>query len=180
MSDTWRRPLWLIFLDRTNFTVTFLTACVIVYTRSVGIIYFAAGSVLCSFNTKLLKLVIRQPRPVHHNLKRKSTYGMPSTHSATISFFATYITLACLYLPTHPSLPSGGAFRALILVTVLPWALLIVMSRVWLDHHTWPQVIVGAVCGLVFAFSWYTMWVTGFKDGYGRIAEETLNSWLEF
>ncbi|KAH9484290.1 putative J domain-containing protein [Psilocybe cubensis] len=169
--------LCLSFLDQTNFTVTSLTACFILYSRSTGVIYFTAGAVCCSLSVKVVKRLIRQPRPAHNpGRKMKVTYGMPSTHSATISFFATYILLACMYLPIHPSLHPEHAFRVFPPLVCLPWAATIVMSRVWLGHHTWPQVIAGASYGVTFSLMWFAMWVGGLNDSEGTRAIEKLVS----
>lgn len=78
--DNYTWYVWLAFLDRVsdvkfycrekihvfikvNFTVTALTACFILYTRSAGAVYFAIGAVFCSLSVKLVKRIIRQPRP---------------------------------------------------------------------------------------------------------------------
>ena len=98
---------------------------------------------------------------------------MPSTHSATITFFATYIALACLYLPIHPSLPSSPTTRVLPVLISIPWAATIVVSRIWLGHHTVPQVIAGCACGLIMAPLWFTLWTHGVND-YGRAVEHAL------
>ncbi|KAH7914943.1 hypothetical protein BJ138DRAFT_1142640 [Hygrophoropsis aurantiaca] len=150
-------PLWLKFLDETNKVVTSLTAAVILYTRSGGVAYFGAGALCCALSAKLTKGVIRQDRPVL-NSKRKLTYGMPSTHASACTFYAVYVPLACYYLPRHPTLDNGAlvTFAPFIIV---PWASMIVMSRVWLGHHTWPQVWGGAVFGTVFAVAWLKVWL---------------------
>lgn len=106
--------------------------------------------------------------------------SMPSTHSATISYFVTYITLACAYLPLHFSLLHGSTFiRVLSPVVVLPWAATILASRVWLGHHTWPQVFVGAAFGLVFGSLWFEVWQRG-GNAYGRVLEEALEPYIRW
>lgn len=64
----------LLYFYQTNPIVTSLTACTVLYTRSAGVAYFAAGAVACSIAVKLVKRLIRQPRPVHPT-SRKKTYG---------------------------------------------------------------------------------------------------------
>ncbi|KAF9464683.1 hypothetical protein BDZ94DRAFT_1161591 [Collybia nuda] len=158
---------------QTNITVITLTACTILFTRSAGVAYFAVGAVSCSLSVKLLKRAIRQPRPSGPHQK-KTSYGMPSTHSASITYFATYIPLACIYLPLHPSLPSNApGIRILSSLVVLPWATCIVSSRVWLGHHSWPQVAVGASYGFAFALVWFNLWCVGLNK-YGGVVESFL------
>ncbi|KII94108.1 hypothetical protein PLICRDRAFT_88372 [Plicaturopsis crispa FD-325 SS-3] len=175
-SAPWRRPWWLGFLDRTNLTVTGLTACVLLYTKSSGVLYFCVGGVACSMSVKLIKRFIRQPRPAHPS-QHKISYGMPSTHSATITYYASYIPLACAYLPIHTSLPSGTTTRIIPPLIVVPWAGLIAMSRVWLGHHTWLQVIVGCSYGLAFASVWFALWTNGLDDR-GRTLERMVHEYL--
>ncbi|KAG8820352.1 hypothetical protein FRC19_008945 [Serendipita sp. 401] len=91
---------WLRFLNHSNRTVTLSTFAFVVGTRMLGSAYFGAGALLCVGLAKALKLVLRESRPV--GTTYKVTYGMPSTHSATISYYATFITLSCAYLPIHP------------------------------------------------------------------------------
>jgi len=61
-------------LLQTNFTVPVLTAVYLLYTRSAAVAYFGAGVVACSLSAKLVKKVIRQPRPNHPG-QRKISYG---------------------------------------------------------------------------------------------------------
>ena len=135
-----------VLISKTNLIVTSLTGCCLAYTRSAGVTYFVAGAVLCSITVKAVKRIFRQPRPVHLNpTHQKITYGsvnmcfywssslnfsssrMPSTHSATITYYATYVPLACLYLPIHASLPQSTLTRVVPPLIVVPWASLISM-----------------------------------------------------
>ena len=104
---------------------------------------------------------------------------MPSTHSTTISYFATFIVLACMRLPIHPSLPSGTATRIVPPIMAVPWAMLVVMSRVWLGHHTWPQVIVGASYGVAFASVLFSLWTDGLQQ-HGQKLEELVESLINY
>ncbi len=99
----------------------------------------------------------------------RDTSSMPSTHSAAISFLATYIILASLYLPLHPSFPSSVNVRLSPMITT-PWAIAVVMSRVWLGHHTWPQVIAGASYGLILASVLFGLWRSGLNEYAERVA----------
>lgn len=100
---------------------------------------------------------------------------MPSTHSATITYYATYIPLACLFLPVHTSLPVHQLTPIIPPLIVIPWASLIAVSRVWLGHHTWPQVIVGCTYGFSFAWAWLSLWMLGGVKEWGAFVE----GWVE-
>ncbi|KAH9982398.1 hypothetical protein BGW80DRAFT_1161103 [Lactifluus volemus] len=170
--------LILRFLDKTHVVVTAITACTVLYTRSAGVAYFSAGALACSITVKMLKRVLRQARPVQTtDRKQKQTYGMPSTHSATITFYGTYIPLACAWLPLHPSLPENTLFRPLATLLAVPWALAVAGSRIRLGHHTVPQVAVGCAYGFTFAWGWFSLWTHGFND-LGRIAENHVRTYI--
>lgn len=103
---------------------------------------------------------------------------MPSTHSAVITYFATYITLACAYLPIHPTLPVSPALsRVLPVLISVPLATTIAVSRTWLGHHTWPQVTVGCAYGLLFAPIWFRLWTGGINE-YGPVVEDMVRSYI--
>lgn len=111
---------------------------------------------------------------------------MPSTHSATITYYGTYIPLACIFLPLHHSFSSSSLspsqslplIRILPPLVVIPWAALIALSRVWLGHHTWKQVAVGCVYGFWFACIWLTGWVFGMQ-GEMRMWGSVVEEWVE-
>ncbi|GAA5823664.1 hypothetical protein JCM11251_000717 [Rhodosporidiobolus azoricus] len=95
------RQIGLYVLQNTQFVVTSLTAYFILRIRTAHSLYFGAGTLVAAFSAKLLKKCIRQPRPVGAK-KYQKTYGMPSTHSSSIAFFGTYLSLSSLLLPLHP------------------------------------------------------------------------------
>ncbi|KAF4579036.1 hypothetical protein EYR36_000845 [Pleurotus pulmonarius] len=165
---------------QTNLVVTGLSAVFLLYTRSAGVLYFTLGALLCSATVKLIKRAIRQPRPVveHAVGKRKVSYGMPSTHSATIIYYATYIPLACAKLPIHPSLPANTVItRVLPVLIAVPYGYVIAASRVWLGHHTWKQVVVGGSYGAALAAVWFELWVRG-GNAYGQALERDVHGYV--
>jgi len=61
---------------KVNFTIPALTACFILYTRCAGVVYFTTGAVFCSLSVKVVKRIIRQPRPTNlPGRKSKVSYG---------------------------------------------------------------------------------------------------------
>lgn len=65
-----------VFMEKVNFTVTASTACFILYTQCAGVIYFTTGAVFCSLSVKVVKRIIRQPRPPNlPGRKLKISYG---------------------------------------------------------------------------------------------------------
>ncbi|KAJ7582729.1 hypothetical protein C8J56DRAFT_228530 [Mycena floridula] len=161
-----QRSWWLKILDETNKTVIGVTAIANLYTFSAGVAYFTTGAIFCSLSVKfILKKLIQQPRPpVSTKWKKTHDYGMPSTHSASISYYFAYIWLASCRLPIHSSLPQSILTRILPPLIVTPWALAVLGSRVWLGHHSWPQVYVGAAYGISFSFCWFLLWSNGLSE----------------
>ncbi|KAI0073711.1 PAP2-domain-containing protein [Panus rudis PR-1116 ss-1] len=170
---SWPRLLFDWVLEETNIVVAGLTACTILYTRSSAIIFFSTGAVVVSRIVKYAKRTIRQPRPLQRvNGKIKKSYGMPSTHSAVISYYAAYTILSCVYLPIHPSLPNHSLTRVIPPILMVPYAATIATSRIWLGHHTILQVAVGCTIGIVFAPFWFMLWTRVGHD-YGNALELT-------
>ena len=99
---------------------------------------------------------------------------MPSTHSSVAAFQATFSILACLYLPIHPSIPIDESRRYLPILLIIPWAVSVMVSRVRLGYHTWPQVIAGFSWGIPFACVCFKAWGSGL-DVYGQEIEEYLH-----
>ncbi|KAG2036343.1 hypothetical protein BDR03DRAFT_921508 [Suillus americanus] len=143
------------FILQTSKVVTVLTAVALLYTRSAGVAFFVTGALSCSKLAKAIKKAIRQERPLQCS-GRKVSYGMPSSHASTCTFFAVYITLACLELPIHPAFPRFAVFAPMV---VLPWTCMVAMSRVRLGHHTWPQIAAGTLLGVCCAIFWFKLWV---------------------
>ncbi|KAH8921024.1 hypothetical protein BT69DRAFT_1264915 [Atractiella rhizophila] len=185
----------LFTLEETFIVVTTATAVAILHLRCPHSVFFGAGSLVAMFSAKFLKLFIRQSRPVIEStgVTTKKTYGMPSTHSSSVAFFATYITLTCLYFHLHPRLvrlipiesltrlrllkfspdapiAASEINRTLIGVDVLSRTCIAVFtagagaaicwSRIYLGHHTPPQVVAGASLGSVIGVLWFVLWNT--------------------
>jgi len=166
------------FLDRINHAVTASTALVLLYTRSVGVGYFCAGAMACMVSVKLIKPILRQARPVQTTpLRQKETYGMPSTHSTAITYFGTYIPLACAWLPLHESLPESPLLRPFVALFMILLACTVAGSRILLGHHTVPQVIVGCIYGFTFACIWFGLWTHGLSD-WGEIVEYYVREYI--
>lgn len=93
---------------------------------------------------------------------------MPSTHASACTFFAVSVLLGSLYLPPHSSLHPLAVFAPFV---VVPWTGMIILSRVWLGYHTWPQVVGGVCFGACFASVWFKMWV-GDMGGIATLGRE--------
>ncbi|SGY54963.1 BQ5605_C006g03939 [Microbotryum silenes-dioicae] len=171
------RKIWLSALQNTQFIVTTLTIVLLLRLRTAHALWFGAGTLCAAFSAKVLKRFIRQPRP-DGALHYETTYGMPSTHSSSIAYFGTYLTLSSLLLPFHPRISSLIPFYVHIVkvgsdkfisgenLIRLSLACLFVFSassvcssRIRLGHHTKAQVIVGALLGTGVACVWFVLWI---------------------
>jgi membrane-associated phospholipid phosphatase len=102
---------------------------------------------------KFLKHWIKEPRPHQPAVETKSLfeifhssndYGMPSSHTATMVYFATYATL--YFTPSWILLPIWT------IVLFTSW------SRVHYRYHTGSQVIAGGILGTLVAFLFRSIW----------------------
>lgn len=93
---------------------------------------------------------------------------------------AIYIRQACLYSRVHPTIPSHRALRVVFPIFAISWGVTIAASRVWLGHHTWPQVLVGCTCGVAIATMWFALWTTYGLDEYGKVLEQALAPYTQF
>ena len=93
-------------MKKTNYTLNGLIACLILYTRSAGVVYFAMGAVFCGITVKVVKGIIRQPRPLQKinipGRKTKTSYGCVEARvfrrSGVITDHEYIITTACRVL----------------------------------------------------------------------------------
>lgn len=130
-------------------TCTFFT---IIYLRSIHMVYFTASAIAATLVAKVLKNMIKQPRPLPSNKKKtKKSYGMPSSHSTAISFFTSYLTCVVLVTPTIP-------YKYLLLIVFHCFSLSVIWSRVRLQHHTRAQVVAGTLLGIFLAAASFLMW----------------------
>ncbi|KAH9460253.1 hypothetical protein MJO29_004202 [Puccinia striiformis f. sp. tritici] len=108
------KALYLLLLREANIVITSLTAIAILYLRSAHSLWFGAGALVCTVTAKILKRLLRQPRPIEST---KKSFGMPSTHSSSITYFGIYLLLVCLLLPIHQKLtrllPGSGGLEAI-------------------------------------------------------------------
>lgn len=87
-------------MKKTNFTINSLTMCFILYTRSAGVVYFAIGAVFCGLSVKVVKRIIRQPRPPINIPGRKSKVSYGCVEARAFLWIRSYHWDE-LYLPQH-------------------------------------------------------------------------------
>jgi membrane-associated phospholipid phosphatase len=78
-----------------------------------------------------------------------SSYGMPSGHAQTATFFATYFILMII------NERSSKNIKILKIITVLIITGIIMSSRVYLGCHTIQQVVVGGIIGGLLGYLFF-------------------------
>lgn len=114
------------------------------------------------------------------NLSNRLAFRMPSTHSACTTFYAFYICCASYFLSLHPTLHTADSWIPFGLKTIIPpfvtlWALSVIQSRVWMEHHTYAQVLVGTIWGGAFAAFWFSLWTRGGLSVFG----DQIDIWIQ-
>lgn len=123
-------------------------------TREIEPVLVVGGHLIGEVLNKIIKHLIKQPRPdFHKDFGAGSyglTYGMPSAHSQFIGFFATYFLCIVLFKVPMPRWQKS-AFAAVFPVV----GLAVAFSRVYLLYHTVQQVLVGLMVGVVWALVYF-------------------------
>ncbi|KAG0370095.1 phosphatidic acid phosphatase type 2/haloperoxidase [Gamsiella multidivaricata] len=120
---------------------------VILTTRDLTVILMFAGQLLNECINFALKRLVKQARPTSY---LGDGYGMPSSHSQFMAYFATYMIILMYRMGS-----SGSVSPYVFSVLVVVWAAVVIYSRVHLLYHTWQQVLAGSICGCAFATGYY-------------------------
>ncbi|KAI8640860.1 DOLPP1 protein [Parasitella parasitica] len=143
-------------------------ASVIVSRREIAGILILSGQLMNEAFNYVLKQHIEQDRPHAH---LGDGYGMPSSHSQFIWYFAVY---GSLYMYRYIHL-DHGIWKILTSIAMFTLAALVSGSRIYLGYHTLHQVIVGSLVGIAFGCVWYAfvnlLHETSFVDW-------VLNTWI--
>lgn len=151
--------------DLTKWAACVAVGSALLYRRDALVVLFCTGAGLNSAAGKLLKHLIRQPRPTDS----KADPGMPSSHATSLSFLSLALLACVLKDPALAAAPravyvAGGAL-------VVALALLATSWRVRAGYHTVAQVVAGWVLGAVNTVAWVKMflpWATPFVDAVLR------------
>ncbi|XP_047740607.1 dolichyldiphosphatase 1-like, partial [Hyalella azteca] len=127
----------------------------ILFRRDLHTISFFIGNMVCEAVNMIFKYIIKEPRPFVRPFQY-TDYGMPSSHSQMVWFFALYATFFVLFRLHHNRESIFEAiWKASIIAAVFCIASVVVYSRVYLLYHSWAQVIVGSVLGAVLGVGWF-------------------------
>ncbi|KAJ1725071.1 hypothetical protein LPJ53_000722 [Coemansia erecta] len=132
-------PIFLIVVETT----------IVLSRREIIGITFLLGQLLNEAFNLALKLAIRESRPNPH---LGDGYGMPSSHSQFMGFFAVYV---CMYLQNRVT--TDTVQKLAVQIGALALSALTVISRVYLGYHTVLQVFAGTAVGLAAGYAWYQL-----------------------
>ncbi|KAF8943756.1 hypothetical protein BGZ47_005080 [Haplosporangium gracile] len=135
-------------LTLSPLAITCSYVAVMLTTRDLTVILMLAGQLLNECVNFVLKRLVKQARPTEY---LGDGYGMPSSHSQFMAYFATYMIILMYRNGASSRAVSPHVVTALVLI----WSILVVYSRVHLYYHTWQQVVAGTICGCLFAAGYY-------------------------
>ncbi|TKY89040.1 hypothetical protein EX895_001571 [Sporisorium graminicola] len=155
-SDTFAKLFALVTLSPIFLLCSYVT--IILLRRELTFINALIGQLACEGLNWALKRLIKQPRPTD---RLGAGYGMPSSHSQFLGFFAAFF-LAHFYLNRPPLVKPRSLINsmrrfehALAMVLIASISLLTCYSRHHLHYHSPPQIIVGFSIGLAFGGFYY-------------------------
>ncbi|KAI5959567.1 uncharacterized protein KGF55_005211 [Candida pseudojiufengensis] len=124
-------------------------------TREIEPVIVVGGHLFSEILNKIIKKLVKNPRPDFHlqfgGIGTDLNYGMPSAHSQFIGFFVAYFT--CIIFKKIPNLNKRIKIGSGLVFGFV--ALGVTSSRVYLQYHTWQQVIVGVDLGLLIGLFWF-------------------------
>jgi membrane-associated phospholipid phosphatase len=124
----------------SKFFVSGIATIVLYLTDSWIPLYYIFASVINGVISKVLKMIIRQPRPIKSG---KEGYGMPSSHTQAFFFFFTVVALnSSRFLRYELSVALS--------LSILCYSCMASYWRVVANVHTFSQTVVGAVVGVAF------------------------------
>ncbi|KAE8257674.1 hypothetical protein A4X13_0g2200 [Tilletia indica] len=134
---------------------------IILYRRELTFLNALVGQLGCEAINWGLKRLIRQPRPLGLAGVSEEGYGMPSSHSQFMGFFAAFFV--CHFVLHHPPLRRP---RTLIntmrrvehlgsVVLIVGLSVAVCYSRHYLLYHSTAQILVGLSIGLVIGLTYY-------------------------
>ncbi|KAJ2705822.1 hypothetical protein FB645_002103 [Coemansia sp. IMI 203386] len=135
-------------------------------------VLFLLGQLLNELSNLCLKLVIRQDRP---NPRFGDGFGMPSSHSQFMGFFAVFVVL---YLQCR--ITTNRVHKILVQLGAVGLSVPVIISRVYLGYHTLPQVCAGAITGIASGLFWFwflenVVYPSGIVD---FVLESGISKWL--
>ena len=145
--------------------ILFILSIIIFINKTNLLIYNIVGGILNVFFNLFLKGIFKHPRPNEDmkkfNLMVKNgqrffykdgipydLFGMPSTHAQTVFFYTMYCFLAL----------NNNTYIIFLLISLIT-----LFQRVNDEHHSYLQVIIGAIIGSIVGYLFYHLSKTYYK-----------------
>ncbi|KAL7643013.1 UNVERIFIED_CONTAM: hypothetical protein RMT77_006302 [Armadillidium vulgare] len=154
-GDNLGQFLAIISLYPISLIISFIT--LILFRRDIHTITFFIGILVCEGINLILKNIIAEPRPFLRTTLY-TEYGMPSSHSQMSWFFTVYsIFFILLRLRHNHCCAVENLWKTVVIVGLSCVASMVTYSRVYLLYHTWSQVLVGSIVGIIFGCIWFAL-----------------------
>ncbi|CAH1175746.1 unnamed protein product [Phaedon cochleariae] len=130
----------------------------ILFRRDLHTITFFLGTLFSEAMNYILKHTICEARPLLRDTVHVE-YGMPSSHAQFVWFFATYV-IYFVFIKLHHMNNNTiieNLSKFLIISSSFLMAVLVCISRIYLEYHTLWQVLCGAIVGILFATIWFAL-----------------------
>lgn len=116
----------------------------LIITRELESIIVAGGQLINEFINKVLKRIIKEPRP--YVALMGPGYGMPSAHSQFMGFFTSYWSLKLWIAWYNPRIKTRHKLTYTLYFMLYSFA--VCGSRVYLRYHSVEQVTLGFLIGI--------------------------------
>lgn len=149
---------FLAFISLAPFGIGAGFVALILFRRDLHTITFFLGTLCSETLNYILKHLICEKRPLRRE-EITVEYGMPSSHAQFVSFFATYIIYFVFIRLHHMNNNTiiENISKFLIISSSMVVAVLVCISRIYLQYHTISQVLCGIIVGFLFATFWFAL-----------------------
>lgn len=137
----------------TKWIVSGVAALILMIKRDAATILCLIGAITNAIFGKILKRIINEARPRGARLVDP---GMPSSHAQSLFYFATYLSLIIIQGKLSNFVGKSVASQILTCVLIMGLACTGAIYRVRKGLHTFPQISVGGIVGMLFAIFWQT------------------------
>ncbi|KAI8741878.1 dolichyldiphosphatase 1 [Biomphalaria glabrata] len=133
--------------------VSFIT--MILLRRDLHTAAFFAGLLVNELINIAIKHLVQESRPVRGRENLYTEYGMPSSHTQFMWFFASYFALFLLFRLYKNYSLIEDVWKYVCAGLGVLCAILVSWSRIYLGYHTMSQVLVGVLLGSILGALWF-------------------------
>lgn len=152
--------------------------------RDLTTIFYFFGFILTELTNFVLKNLIKQPRPqLGHgrHMGSFSKHGMPSDHSQIMFYFSSFFILLVAFryhINNGKANTNKMLHKSILIIGSFFAAVLVALSRVYLEYHTVEQVLVGAFVGTFIGCVWFYLVHSYFSQYFHMITTWKISEYL--